>query len=365
MTLKDLIGNTAWQPLWDRFLELYPHAAQSVEGYRQAFAALIMLEPTENLKEQRLAVSIVEDEDGKPWGDVLVFDDNDCRDGCVMRYQPWAEWLGLALDADTLSQMDPMEIVAHCLYGMTWLGFSPVEVDEQSEALFSQASATIREMGDLMDSMKYGESGEDAEKRQSADAETSTPGCVTQDGEGRSAENEIQISDEWLALAEQDKEQLRKLNAKLAKLEQDIVAEARAMETMVDARLTDEETDRRACYQIGVCVQYHLGEKDPDYDVDDSENIVAVRRYRHNLGYSDFDREWSLIGDAGNHNPYFARPDHPLAAEQHCRLFYELYDRSHDPSYYDSPPLAWKDMIRIGNAYLVMGIDRRNWAELD
>ena len=41
----------------------------------------------------------------------------------------WEEWLGMEIAPDTLTRFTPFEIVAGCLYEMTWAGFDQKKTD--------------------------------------------------------------------------------------------------------------------------------------------------------------------------------------------------------------------------------------------
>ena len=45
-----------------------------------------------------------------------------------MKAAPWGEWMGLDISPETLENFSYAEIVAHCLYEMTWFGGSEEEV---------------------------------------------------------------------------------------------------------------------------------------------------------------------------------------------------------------------------------------------
>jgi hypothetical protein len=47
----------------------------------------------------------------------------------------WATWLGMAIDSDTLARCSREEIVAHCLWEMTWYGYDEDKIRKTEDRL--------------------------------------------------------------------------------------------------------------------------------------------------------------------------------------------------------------------------------------
>ena len=50
-------------------------------------------------------------------------------------FDPWAEWLGMSINAETLKTFSELEIVSHCLFEMTFEGFDEVTIKESADNL--------------------------------------------------------------------------------------------------------------------------------------------------------------------------------------------------------------------------------------
>jgi len=53
----------------------------------------------------------------------------------ALTLEPWEEWLGMEIDSDTLNEHAAAQIVANCLWEMTFHGFSQTQICEEREEL--------------------------------------------------------------------------------------------------------------------------------------------------------------------------------------------------------------------------------------
>lgn len=132
---------------------------------------------------------------------------------------------------------------------------------------------------------------------------------------------------------------LVQLNRRLARIETDVIREARAVNVALARRVKDNN-DWLDDYAIDLEVSFHLDESDPKFDPE-SDNIVAQFRsiLNGNLGKNHINFG---IGDGKNHPCSFLPANHPLARERHCWLFHWLYDHQH---------VTWSRMARIGRIW--------------
>jgi hypothetical protein len=66
-----------------------------------------------------------------------------------LSFHPWTSWLGMLIGSETLREFSPSNIVAHCLWEMTFHGFEKHEVQD--------ALAELRERADEIDAMTEAE----------------------------------------------------------------------------------------------------------------------------------------------------------------------------------------------------------------
>ncbi len=63
----------------------------------------------------------------------------------ALDFTPWAEWLALPIEADTEGRLSSAEIVAHCLWEMTWHGYEEEHVQEKIEEIEERVANAIEQ----------------------------------------------------------------------------------------------------------------------------------------------------------------------------------------------------------------------------
>ena len=134
--LHDLVHGVRWDEVEAALLRLYPGEAEEVDRFRQAYERLAALTPapsafvirfewcTDELEEW-LSVS---GEDG------TLRDDGE-PEGFALELTPWSEWLGMAVGEEVLREYGEADIVAHCLFEMTAVGFDEETIRAQLEEI--------------------------------------------------------------------------------------------------------------------------------------------------------------------------------------------------------------------------------------
>jgi hypothetical protein len=156
MRLIELIRATRWAEVKPHLLEAYPDSDAS--GYEHVFLNLRSLEVRENPMRIRLEWIEALEPGEPPYVDVNGSDGSlhrdredfwmDSSEGQASRgdkevsfaldLTPWEEWLGMNLEASTFEAFTQAEIVAHCLWEMTWHGFD----QRKTQAFREQLKAT-------------------------------------------------------------------------------------------------------------------------------------------------------------------------------------------------------------------------------
>lgn len=123
MKLKELMKSVFWSKVREALLVCYEDAERSMDGHAFVFERLRVMEP-ENSK---MVICIDRERDG----DSDYFHVYGIRpghdDSWSLMVCPFSEWLGFDVDEQVMVTMSEPEIVAHCLWEMTWIGFT----DEQ------------------------------------------------------------------------------------------------------------------------------------------------------------------------------------------------------------------------------------------
>ena len=155
MDLSQLISTTEWTEVERSLLQQYPDARESLEGYRDTFFQLRRLTPVTTSMRLRIRNTFRPGLDDQPFPEVVGKNGTLNRDQedfkhlgkaedstyalaeteFALELEPWDEWLGMEIDADTLDKYLPSEIVAHCLQEMTLFGFNEADIGAQRAEL--------------------------------------------------------------------------------------------------------------------------------------------------------------------------------------------------------------------------------------
>jgi hypothetical protein len=123
-TLYDLVHRYTWDEIEPVLLREYPDQKRNVEGYRQVYDELLRLEPAANDEHVKIVIEYVTHgvTGEKFWNVSGVKPNNPQNYG--LSFCRWEQWLGYYINRGTLRVLSEVEILAHCLWEMTWNGFT-------------------------------------------------------------------------------------------------------------------------------------------------------------------------------------------------------------------------------------------------
>ena len=152
MTLRDLIQTHTWLEAEPVLLRLYPDQASSIEAYEQVFNDLKAIAPVAS--DMRIVLSERQELDGQPYTEISGMNGTLKRDAApeyfgdvpggdeeesfALEFTDWSPWLSMQIDIATLNAYAAEAILAHCLWEMTFLGYSREEIAEARERLKAQ-----------------------------------------------------------------------------------------------------------------------------------------------------------------------------------------------------------------------------------
>lgn len=133
MTLKKLTQIKTWEQISPTFLAIYPEAEKNMEGYKSVFEKLLAMDSEK--MEMSIVITTVEDSfDGEEYIDVSgrynhpKNQEENYSQG--LEFTPWRKWLGMDISQKSLEDFSKQEIIVHCLYEMTFEGFSEKHIQE-------------------------------------------------------------------------------------------------------------------------------------------------------------------------------------------------------------------------------------------
>ena len=139
MNLKEIIKATNWEAVSKVFLYNYPGQKKSINGYKMVYKKLKAKRPS--LSSMELFCDLAEPtfKGDEPFHNIHGVDGTKREDGELERYSlsltPWSKWLGASLSESTLSNYTKEEIISHCLFDMTFHGFSEPEMKKVRKEL--------------------------------------------------------------------------------------------------------------------------------------------------------------------------------------------------------------------------------------
>lgn len=158
MRFSTLIKSHHWLSVEMTLLRLYPDQKESFDGYRDVFDRLQLMEPA--MDDMLLVLSehpcdIDEENDFYDTyvdvsGRKLVPEPDSLTDSYALEFVKWENWLGMELAPETIDNFNELEIIAHCLYEMTFCGYDQEDIQAQLTSLKS----TVEDYQNLSDDEK-------------------------------------------------------------------------------------------------------------------------------------------------------------------------------------------------------------------
>jgi Family of unknown function (DUF6557) len=134
MKFQDLIKNNNWLSVKMTLLNLYPSEEKSILGYENVYEKLFYLSPVSS----DITIQVkneIDAFDEEEYVDVSGYFKNpkteEERFSQAIEFTSWKKWLGMDIDNNSLLNFSELEIIAHCLYEMTFIGFEEEEIKER------------------------------------------------------------------------------------------------------------------------------------------------------------------------------------------------------------------------------------------
>ncbi len=155
MKLSELIKSYNWLSVELTLIKLYPDQNQMLDEYRKVYEKLKVTEPADY---DELEIILTEydsdpdfESDKETYVDVLGqkknSDLNDISNSYAIEFLEWDKWLGMDLALQTTKNFSDLEIIAHCLYEMTFIDYDEDLIQQQLKSL----TDTVEEYKKLTD----------------------------------------------------------------------------------------------------------------------------------------------------------------------------------------------------------------------
>jgi len=138
MKLGEIIKINHWLSVELTLLKLYPDQDENISAYKSIYAKLRKMEPVDSAIE--IVIEQVFDEKNQEYGIGNVYgidhsSTNEISNGIALEFTKWNKWLGMKIQEMTLKEFTELEIIAHCLYEMTFVGYEESEIQDEVEKI--------------------------------------------------------------------------------------------------------------------------------------------------------------------------------------------------------------------------------------
>lgn len=138
MRFKNLIQTNSWLSIEAILLELYPDEKKNISGYKDVFEKLLFM-GAEDSDIEIVVAQQKDDFDGEEYVDVSGKykhpKNEEEKFSQAIEFTPWNQWLGMDISEESLLNFTGLEIISHCLYEMTFVGFEEEEIQEEFDAI--------------------------------------------------------------------------------------------------------------------------------------------------------------------------------------------------------------------------------------
>lgn len=150
MTFKQLIRRNQWDEVKAHILAAYPDQIEVIHDYEYLLCKFHTMQEIDSkltiFFEKRKCEGTQDcfvDVKGK--FETLSKDGNPEIQYTIMEFTPWYKWLGSEIDPDTLKDYSESQIIAHCLWEMTFMGWEEEEIDSKMEDMVNIVNSMLAE----------------------------------------------------------------------------------------------------------------------------------------------------------------------------------------------------------------------------
>ncbi|MBI5635139.1 MAG: hypothetical protein HZA15_16850 [Nitrospirae bacterium] len=135
---KEIIRACSFIHVKEALLRLYPDQKKNINGYRDVFETLHNMRSRGNREGMAIVIRRVGRGKNAYFSVSGICLENDIQQSYALEYTPWPEWLGYEVAQSVLKKLSKEEIAAHCLWEMTFAGFTQGKIRRRVNALKKQ-----------------------------------------------------------------------------------------------------------------------------------------------------------------------------------------------------------------------------------
>ena len=134
MKLGEIVNTNNWLSVELTLLKLYPDQQDNIQTYRRVYSLLREMEPEKSEIEIIIDQEINEETQEPVIGDVYGVDNeskNKITKVVALEFTSRKKWLGMSISEHTQKEFAELEIISHCLYEMTYMGYNEEEIQKE------------------------------------------------------------------------------------------------------------------------------------------------------------------------------------------------------------------------------------------
>lgn len=132
---KDIVRSSSFRKVRDALLKLYPGQKKNIKGYEHVFQTIKLMRPRYNKEGMVIYIEKVGRGKNAYFSVSGVCTQKKIKQPYAIEYTSWSKWLGCEVDKQVLKKMTKEEITAHCLWEMTFAGFTQDKIRQEINML--------------------------------------------------------------------------------------------------------------------------------------------------------------------------------------------------------------------------------------
>ena len=135
-SLREILFNNVehWPKIKKAIIKHYPDQKKNISKYAEVFGQLMKLKPQAG--KIRIELDFYKSPDEEPYVDVHgITMKNKQKQLWGLDFTPWAEWLCMEIEEETIDKFSEIEILCHCLWEMTFYGFKETKIKKKLKLL--------------------------------------------------------------------------------------------------------------------------------------------------------------------------------------------------------------------------------------
>jgi hypothetical protein len=152
-TLASILKDVEFEPVFEHLCKWHPGEGRNKSGYESVFNILLTLTPkkSHSLNDLFIAAQLTQypPNDGQ-YLDIYGTKPKNDNVKYGIEFRPWVDWVSMFITKATLDNFSKEDIVAGCLYEMTFFGFTEENVSNELKKMEDGFEDIKKETGKIL-----------------------------------------------------------------------------------------------------------------------------------------------------------------------------------------------------------------------